>query len=63
MRYDDAWVPPWRTTEKARCVGKNCTQDGLPNREVMACTLDEEGLCVNCARTPAGEDAQRRLNV
>lgn len=59
MRYDEHWVHPARTMVQARCVGPNCTPDGLPGKLVMACTLDAEGLCVSCARTPAGEDEWR----
>jgi hypothetical protein len=49
VRYTDDWVPPWRTREQARCVGPNCTQEGVPGLLVMACTLDADGFCVACA--------------
>lgn len=65
MIYGPGWIPPWREgSPLARCLGKNCTQDGVPGLLVVAVTLSSEGLCAQCARTPAGEDAQRlRLDV
>ena len=63
MVYDDDWRPPWRHTKKARCNGRLCTPEGIPNRLVMACTLDKDGLCVNCARTVDDSHTWMRLGV
>ncbi len=59
MAYGPGWLPPWRCTEKAECTGPNCTPVEGVGRVVMASTLDEAGLCVNCARTAASDDAYR----
>lgn len=56
MIYGQDWVHPARTTEQARCAGRLCQGEGIPGLLVMACTLDAEGLCASCARTPASED-------
>lgn len=48
MRYDEAWVAAWRTTEKASCrAGDECRSP--PPHLVMACTLDDAGLCRECS--------------
>lgn len=57
---DDGWTPPWKEgLPQARCTGRLCNLDGLPGRLVVAITLTADGLCTQCARTPAGEDQQR----
>lgn len=48
MRYDESWVPPWRSLEQARCVGELCG-----HQLVVASTLDAEGLCALCSDGPA----------
>lgn len=53
MVYDEAWRPPARETVLARCRGRLCVADGLPGTLVVAATLTVDGLCANCARTPA----------
>jgi hypothetical protein len=58
MNYGPNWVHPARTTEIGTCVGKNCVQEGLPPKRVMACTLSPEGLCAGCARTPEADEAR-----
>ena len=65
MDYGPDWVPPWRVgLPQARCAGRLCNGEGLPGRLVVAATLDAEGLCVNCARTPStDEDYQLRFGV
>lgn len=48
MRYDDSWVPPWRTTLKTSCSsGEDCHL--LPPHLVMACTVDDAGRCRECS--------------
>lgn len=61
MRYDDAWIPPWRTTEQARCQSPICTPDGVPGNLVMACTLNEDGWCASCARSV--DESHRELRM
>jgi hypothetical protein len=63
MNYSDAWVPPWRTTEQARCKGPNCNPGDLPGCLVMACTLDENGWCASCARSADTSDRELRLEI
>lgn len=63
MRYDDDWVPPWRTTEQARCKGPNCTQAGVPGSLVMTCTLNDDGWCTACARSADDSHTELRLGL
>ncbi len=65
MDYGPGWVPPWRPgLPQARCTGRLCVGEGIPGKLCVAITLDAEGRCAQCARTPASEDEQRlRLDV
>lgn len=63
MRYDDAWIPPWRTTQQARCKLGACTQDGVPGTLVMACTLNEDGWCAACSMTADTTHQELRLDT
>lgn len=63
MIYDEDWIHPARTTEIGTCRGRNCVQPGLPPKRVMACTLDADGLCVSCARTPETDYPELRLDI
>ena len=64
--HPDRFIPPWREgLPQARCVGKPCTSDGAhPGRLVVAMTLSEDGLCAQCARSPADDEGRElRLDV
>ncbi len=51
------WIPPWRVgLPQARCGGRLCQGEGMPGKLVVAITLDDDGLCASCARTPAKAD-------
>lgn len=64
MAYNDDWVPPWKQgLPQARCVGINCTQDGIPGRLVVAITLDKDGLCRPCAQTADTSDQELRFGL
>lgn len=66
MVYDEDWIHPAHPgLPQARCVGKPCTSDGAhPGKLVVASTLSVNGLCANCARSPADdEDRELRLDV
>lgn len=59
MNYGPDWTPPWAAGQPlARCRGRDCTWEGTPNLLVVASTLDAQGLCAQCARTPNGENRQ-----
>lgn len=65
MDYSDSgWIPPWREgLPQARCVGKNCSPEGVPGRLVVAITLDKDGLCRPCAQTADDSHTWMRLGV
>lgn len=63
MRYDAEWIPPHRQIEQGRCRGNGCTNDGqYPGALCIAATLDENGWCAQCRRSPADDD-ERELRL
>jgi len=48
LRYDEHWVPPWRTKTQVMCAaGADCHL--LPPALVIASTT-VQGFCVGCAK-------------
>ena len=47
------WVPPWRKgLPQARCAHGACTPDMAPGLLCVAVTLDANGWCAQCRRSP-----------
>lgn len=63
MPHPDADWPPWKPgAPQARCIGPNCTPEGVPGLLCVASTL-VDGLCAACNRNADESHRELRLGV